>query len=53
MLLPTLSCAGIFLYEATSVAVDRADNVYVFNRGNIPVLVFDRSGQCVQGVIGS
>lgn len=39
---------GIFLYEATSVAVDRADNVYVFNRGNIPVLVFDRSGNLIR-----
>src|SRR5262245_44259330 len=31
--------------EATSVAVDVADNVYVFNRGLHPVIVFDRSGK--------
>ena len=37
--------AGIFLLEATSVAVDSRDNVYVFNRGNMPVLVFDTHGQ--------
>lgn len=30
--------------EATSVAVDRQDNVYVFNRGDHPVIVFDRDG---------
>src|SRR2546422_730199 len=30
--------------EATSVAVDGADNVYVFNRGAHPVIVFDRDG---------
>src|SRR5439155_22917 len=30
--------------EATSVAVDAADNVYVFNRGAHPVIVFDRDG---------
>jgi DNA-binding beta-propeller fold protein YncE len=31
--------------EATSVAVDPADNVYVFNRGAHPVIVFDREGR--------
>ena len=31
--------------EATSVAVDAADNVYVFNRGAHPVIVFDRDGK--------
>lgn len=30
--------------EATSVAVDSKDNVYVFNRGNWPLMVFDREG---------
>lgn len=30
--------------EATSVAVDSEDNVYVFNRGNWPLMVFDREG---------
>jgi DNA-binding beta-propeller fold protein YncE len=30
--------------EATSVAVDTKDNVYVFNRGNWPVMIFDRAG---------
>src|SRR5213596_3505687 len=30
--------------EATSVAVDAADNVHVFNRGAHPVIVFDRDG---------
>jgi DNA-binding beta-propeller fold protein YncE len=31
--------------DATSVSVDSNDNVYVFNRGNMPVMVFDRDGQ--------
>ena len=30
--------------EATSVAVDANDNVWVFNRGEHPVIVFDRNG---------
>lgn len=30
--------------EATSVTVDSKDNVYVFNRGKWPVMVFDSSG---------
>ncbi len=30
--------------EAAGVAVDESDNVYVFNRGPHPVIVFDRSG---------
>ncbi|MGH7276252.1 MAG: peptidyl-alpha-hydroxyglycine alpha-amidating lyase family protein [Candidatus Rokuibacteriota bacterium] len=30
--------------EATSVGVDQKDNVYVFNRGAHPVIVFDREG---------
>ena len=31
--------------EATAVAVDARDNVYVFNRGQHPVIVFDRDGE--------
>jgi len=38
---------GIWLQEATAVAVDSADRVYVFNRGNMPVLVFDRDGNVI------
>jgi DNA-binding beta-propeller fold protein YncE len=38
---------GIWLQEATAVAVDSADRVYVFNRGNMPVLVFDPDGNVV------
>lgn len=38
---------GLFMREATSVCVDSADNVYVFNRGNMPMLVFDPEGNCV------
>ncbi len=30
--------------EATSVAVDSEDTVYIFNRGKSPVIVFDRDG---------
>mmetsp|Transcript_34864 Transcript_34864/g.105084 ORF Transcript_34864/g.105084 Transcript_34864/m.105084 type:complete len:377 (-) Transcript_34864:77-1207(-) len=35
---------GIFIHEATSVAVDSKDFCYCFNRGNMPVLVFDPEG---------
>lgn len=38
---------GLWMREATSVAVDDADRVYVFNRGNMPVLVFNRDGDLV------
>ena len=38
---------GIWLREATSVAVDSQDNIYVFNRGNVPVIVFDPNGNVV------
>lgn len=38
---------GMFLREATSVAVDSRDFVFVFNRGNMPVLVFDTEGNLV------
>ena len=39
---------GLFMLEATSVAVDAEDNVIVFNRGNMPVLVFDREGNLIR-----
>lgn len=35
---------GYSFVEATSVAVDPRDNVWVFNRGAHPVVVFDREG---------
>ena len=35
---------GWSFVEATSVAVDPADNVWVFNRGAHPVIMFDREG---------
>ncbi len=35
---------GWSFVEATSVGVDSRDNVYVFNRGEHPVIVFDRAG---------
>ena len=41
---------GVWLREATAVTVDSKDNVYVFNRGNVPVLVFDPEGKRHQHV---
>jgi len=38
-----------FRNDATSVAVDSEDNVYVFNRGPVPVIVFDREGNFLAG----
>src|SRR2546426_4144900 len=35
---------GWSFVEATAVAVDADDNVWVFNRGAHPVIVFDRGG---------
>jgi DNA-binding beta-propeller fold protein YncE len=35
---------GWSFVEATSVAVDASDNVWVFNRGPHPVIMFDRDG---------
>lgn len=35
---------GISFGDVPAVAVDSADNVYIFCRGNNPVLVFDRDG---------
>ena len=34
--------------EATAVAVDAQDNVYVFNRGTHPIIVFDSSGNVLR-----
>ena len=34
--------------EATSVAVDSQDRVYVFNRGNWPVMIFDADGNFLE-----
>jgi hypothetical protein len=31
--------------DGAAVCVDSKDNVYVFNRGTHPVIVFDRDGQ--------
>jgi DNA-binding beta-propeller fold protein YncE len=39
---------GWSFVEATSVAVDQADDVVVFNRGPHPVIVFDRDGTCLR-----
>jgi DNA-binding beta-propeller fold protein YncE len=36
---------GMSFVEATSVAVDANDDVYVFNRGKHPIIVFDREGR--------
>jgi DNA-binding beta-propeller fold protein YncE len=36
---------GWSFVEATAVAVDSKDNVYVYNRGAHPVVVFDRQGK--------
>ena len=38
---------GLWFKEATSVAVDADDRVYVFNRGNMPVMIFDKDGNLV------
>ena len=37
-----------FYKEATSVDVDSKDNVYVFNRGNHPMIVFDSEGNVLR-----
>lgn len=34
--------------DVASVAVDRADRVYVFNRGEHPMVVFDRNGRVLR-----
>ena len=33
--------------EATSVDVDSDDRVYVFNRGTVPMIIFDAAGEIV------
>ena len=35
---------GWSLHEVGAVGVDKQDNVYVFNRGEHPMMVFDREG---------
>ncbi len=35
-------------HEATSVGVDSKSRVYVFNRGNAPMIVFDRDGNFIE-----
>ncbi|MDQ6676935.1 MAG: peptidyl-alpha-hydroxyglycine alpha-amidating lyase family protein [Acidobacteriota bacterium] len=40
--------AGWNLGECSGVAVDRNDNVWVFNRGPHPVIEFDRTGKMLQ-----
>jgi DNA-binding beta-propeller fold protein YncE len=40
--------AGWFYKEATSVDVDSQDNVYVFNRGSHPMIVFDPDGNVLR-----
>lgn len=39
---------GWFYREATAVDVDSKDNVYVFNRGNHPMIVFDSEGNVLR-----
>lgn len=39
---------GWYLREATSVDVDSAGRVYVFNRGNHPVIIFDGEGNPIR-----
>jgi DNA-binding beta-propeller fold protein YncE len=39
--------AGSFAGDATAVAVDAEDNVFVFSRGPVPVLILDSSGASV------
>ncbi len=34
-------------HEATSVATDSKDNVYVFNRGAYPLIIFDKNGNYI------
>jgi DNA-binding beta-propeller fold protein YncE len=39
---------GWYYREATAVDVDSGDNVYVYNRGNHPVIVFDSGGNVIR-----
>ena len=36
---------GTYFGECSGVAVDKEDNVWVFNRGKSPVMKFDRTGK--------
>ena len=40
--------AGWKFVEAVGVATDSRDRVFVFNRGEHPVIVFDRDGRFLQ-----
>src|SRR5712692_11215475 len=40
--------AGWEFVDVAGVAVDSKDNVYVFNRGEHPLIVFDRSGNVLR-----
>jgi DNA-binding beta-propeller fold protein YncE len=39
---------GMSFHEATSVAVDDHDHIYVFNRGRNPMMIFDRDGKFLE-----
>ena len=39
---------GWFFDDVAAVAVDRHDQVYVFNRGEHPMIVFDSDGNFLQ-----
>ena len=41
---------GWSFVEVAGVAVDSHDQVYVFNRGEHPVIVFDKDGKFPEGV---
>ncbi len=40
--------AGVELVEAVGVAVDSQDRVFIFNRGGIPILIFEADGAFVE-----
>ena len=43
---------GVSFYgDATSVAVDSQDNVYVFNRGTDPLCVFSPDGDLIRTML--
>jgi DNA-binding beta-propeller fold protein YncE len=39
--------AGFRWHEATAVATDSRDRVFVFSRGEVPLVIFDRDGTCI------
>jgi hypothetical protein len=45
----SLPCGVTLGGDATSVATDSEDNVYVFNRGSVPMVVFDKNGEYIDG----